>query len=277
MANKLLLPRIPRLKGIRQPIRPIRDQNNTINRGLIGHWMQSGSSIGIDPDLSEFANDATITAGSSQYSHHGGTAMSFNGSSTLAAISQNDAILGAAPRSLSLWINNTDNTIRAIFSYGVATTFNFFALYINVIGGAGGDLYFASNGNDIHTGSLVIATNTWYHVVLTYNGGTLATVGTLLIYVNGVSQSLTTAGSPSSLATLASTINIGNDVGTAGRNWKGGLENVRWYNRVLDPVEVSQLYAEPYVGLIDITQWPRVGVAAAAGASRARTMMGVGL
>jgi hypothetical protein len=266
---QLLSSRSVRLRGYRQPIWPLVDRTHPINRGLTGYWPFDGQSISttttasLSPDGSGFGNDATITAASLVASHHGGLATSFSGNSTSHAIVQaNVAILGALPRTFSFWANATSVSVQqAFFGYGSAANLSQFVVYVDVTGV--GSIYFATDNGDWHTGNGVIAANTWAHIAVAYTGGNIQTAGSVLIYVNGVSQSLTAAGSGTGpITTTSSHVEIGSDY-TNTNPFTGAIEGFRQYNRVLDPVEISQLYAEPYAGIIDITQWSRVGVAAA--------------
>jgi len=252
----ILLPRQVRSRGIRQPNWPSVDETHPINRGLVGYWPLDGEGSGLVPDYSGAGNQGTPTAVGLRDSHHGGNAFSFNGSSSVVTIPSNAAITGAGTRSFACWINTTTTTgIRGIFSYGAGTSNNFFAIYINVTGA--GDFYFSGLGNDFNTAAGLIAVNTWNHVAVTYNGGATSSgavpLGNLVLYVNGTAPTLTqSGGNHGALNTSSSAIHIGDDISTAGRVFSGGIEGARWYNRALDAVEIQQLYAEPYAGIVDV-------------------------
>jgi hypothetical protein len=188
-----------------------------------------------------------------QDSHHGGNALSFNGSTSNVVIPANAGVLGGNPRTFLAWVKQTSTPggLVAFFSYGVAATAQQFVFYTSVT--QAGDLYFAGNGEDWRTsaGSL-ITNNVWNQVAVTYNGGVMDVAGSLLIYFNGASQVLILAGGTSVfLNTQSSPVHIGDDVTTAGRLFPGLIEGARFYNRALDAVEIAQLYAEPYAGIVD--------------------------
>jgi hypothetical protein len=228
------------------------DRTHPINRGLVGYWQCDGEGV-LVPDYSGFGNNGVGTAVGLQDSHHGGNALSFvNASNSAVNVPANAAIAGAGMRSFVGWINPTSTPFaaRAIFAYGVNATNNAFDIFSG--GAAGGDIYVYGNSNDVRTTSGgLISANTWNHLAVTYNGGGLSTTS-LQIYINAVVPSLTLVPGSSGLAlnTTASQVQIGADF-TGTQSYSGGIEGVRWYNRALDPVEVAQLYAEPYAGIFD--------------------------
>jgi hypothetical protein len=254
---QLLTPRQVRSRGIRQPIWPLIDRTHPINRGLVGYWQCDGEGV-LVPDYSGWGNNGVATAVGLKDSHHGGNALSFsNASNSNIIISDGTAsitkITGNSPRSISVWVNPA-STISplAIFSYGVGTTNNLFAMYNN--SSVAGDVYIAGIGNDVSIGGGNCPVNTWTHVVFTYNGGSILPLGAgvTLFYINTITPNQGQGGSGAAWNTSASsTLHIGDDIATAGRSYDGRLEGLRWYNRVLDPVEVRQLYVEPYIGIVD--------------------------
>ena len=77
-----------------------------------------------------------------------------------------------------------------------------------------------------------ISIGQWSFVAVTLNGTTLT------FYVNNVSNSLTTAGTPNA---SAGTIYIG-DFGNAGYHFNGSIDDVRIYNRALSAAEIKAIY-----------------------------------
>jgi hypothetical protein len=247
---QILFPRAVRPRGVRQPVWPQVDETHPINRGLVGYWQLDGEGV-LQLDYSGAGNNGVATATGLQDSHHGGNALSFNGTSSVVVMPANAGILGATPRTFAAWINLATTTgLRGIFSYGVLAT-QFFIIYNN--GSNPGDVYFAGSGNDVRTTSGgVVATNTWTHLAVTYNGGNIS-ITNLLIYVNAVVPALTLAGGGSQLNTPSSPVHIGDDVTTSGRVYSGAIEGARWYNRALSATEIQQLYTEPYIGIVDVS------------------------
>lgn len=86
-------------------------------------------------------------------------------------------------------------------------------------------------------GSLTL--NAWNHIVVTYNGS--ATTNDPLIYINGVSQSITELAAPSgTLNTSSATLWFGNQDAST-RTWDGLLDEFYIWDAVLSSVEVDQL------------------------------------
>lgn len=109
-----------------------------------------------------------------------------------------------------------------------ATTLEFFA---NWAGGTG-------------DWDITIASNTWYHFVTTYDIS--STSNNPLMYLNGVSQTITQTGVPAGAAP-ADTANlyIGNSASGI-RAWDGKIVYGRIWNRILTPGEILALYVNPW-------------------------------
>jgi hypothetical protein len=83
-----------------------------------------------------------------------------------------------------------------------------------------------------------IAFNEWYHLVLSYDANEMK------IYINGEEKS--SVGLTDNLVFSADEVLLGQvQAETNFRTFKGGLDDVRIYNRVLDLTEVQSLYNEP--------------------------------
>jgi hypothetical protein len=107
-------------------------------------------------------------------------------------------------------------------------------------------------------GSATLTTySKWYHVVVTYDGTINTNNGTdrVSIYVDDAPQTISTCrqgiGSfPFDIINGASHIGIGNYLTGAGvqcdeiRRYKGAIDDIRIYNRIVSDAEVDQLYQE---------------------------------
>lgn len=91
-----------------------------------------------------------------------------------------------------------------------------------------------SGGLNMNSATLISA-NTWYHVVATFDGSSVAK-----IYVNGALDATASASAPPNFSGNSPTSLIGGDGGSA--NLKGQLDDLRVYNRALSASEVSELY-----------------------------------
>jgi len=86
--------------------------------------------------------------------------------------------------------------------------------------------------------------NVWKHVFVTYDGS--SNVSGIKIYINGVSQTLTTQFNALS-ATIVNTVNLRiggrySGVSTVNAPFPGRIDDVRVYNRVLSTAEIADLY-----------------------------------
>lgn len=99
-------------------------------------------------------------------------------------------ISGNAARTVSLWFNAStiDNTQRRLSSVGSGAAGSFDITLENDTGGASIGLRYG-NGNMFWSGDSelgqAVQTNTWNHVVVTYDGSTLVADTSLKVYLNG--------------------------------------------------------------------------------------------
>jgi hypothetical protein len=142
----------------------------------------------------------------------------------------NSGITGAAPRSFETWVKFNNITSNAVMSIGSSPCNGLFELmaYQNNIIDHIWCAYLPS--------STVLSTNTWYHVIITYDGST-----NHFVYINGlqVATSSTFSGPNTPLTTVNTPIYIGPAVTTTWGAFNGKIGVLRIYNRVLSPSEVT--------------------------------------
>ena len=102
----------------------------------------------------------------------------------------------------------------------------------------------STNAMAVLTPTNSMSRNVWKHVFVTYDGS--SNVSGIKIYINGVSQTLTTQFNALS-ATIVNTVNLrigGRDSGVSTVNapFPGRIDDVRVYNRVLSTAEIADLY-----------------------------------
>jgi hypothetical protein len=91
-----------------------------------------------------------------------------------------------------------------------------------------------------------LASATWYHVVVTYDGATIT------LYLNGVSDG-SHALATSSMTTLTQ-LGVGCEQGTGSFGLVGSIGLFRyWQGRALKPSEIAQLYNQPYANVVTPT------------------------
>lgn len=159
---------------------------------------------------------------------NGGGAYTFNGSSD--EIVTKDILTNTA-FTVSAWVRSDDvlTQRQAIFEKNLAASTGFM-LEINA--GVDGKAYLF-NGYSPLVSNRVLANNTWYHIVGTYDGLTSR------IYINGALDN-SIAATFGSFGTEALKIGHGSFPGDSWFN--GTIDEPRVYNKALTHVEVAQLY-----------------------------------
>lgn len=176
----------------------------------------------------------------------------FDGTSNAVVSYPDNAEMETFPMSLSAWIRIDSYTgFRSIISKITQAT-NYIGWHFYYGPGVSRGLAFGhtnhtglpvlTNFRQAWTASGTLSAGTWYHV-----GMTIDALGNVpLLYINGVSQSVTSTG----LGTIASQANsdpmrLG---GLGGPDFTqrhdGGLDDVRIYSRVLTANEIGAIYAE---------------------------------
>ncbi len=86
------------------------------------------------------------------------------------------------------------------------------------------------------SGDLNLSTATWYHVVVTYD------TGTLVLYLNGSSQTFTKTGSDTTITTNSDPFYLGRLQSDASSYFDGLIDEVGIWSRALTSGEVTTLY-----------------------------------
>lgn len=194
---------------------------------LVTYWKLDGDSI--DEEGNNTGTDTSMTYGTSvKVIVEAGI---FNGTTSKITIASLTSIpTGSASRSLQAWVRINDTGGGIICMYGTASTAAMFYLAINST-----NVLFYGIARD-YTPATTNAINTWFHVVLTYNGTTLR------LYKNGSELG---SGATLALNTATSTDMVlgeqsGGFAGDGPLN--GYLDEVVWWDRALSAAEVTELY-----------------------------------
>ena len=121
---------------------------------------------------------------------------------------------------------------RATLQYQSANTFRLFALRQ-----VAGTYYLADNST---LTNVTMNADTWYHVVWSYN----STGRKLSTFLNGTAIDTDVAMSTSGGSVNDSSMVIGSFRSTSGPFFDGDLDQVRIFNKLLSPSEITQLYNE---------------------------------
>jgi hypothetical protein len=131
---------------------------------------------------------------------------------------------------VSMWFQSP-NTSVATMVFCAANTISLVTGSISIYY-TGGNLYCAYSDIVNNATAYVISTNTWYHVLLTYNSGSTT------LYVNGSQSGNTITGTNSK---NGFTLGGGRDTLTQ-YPFTGYIEDFRIYNRVLSGSEITAIY-----------------------------------
>lgn len=220
---------------------------DSLKNGLVGWWTFDGQDMPSSPN-NMFALDRSgqgntgklknMATSSAKTEGILGQALKFDGSSYVQA---GQVLPKTGPMSISMWVNpSSAAAIDQLLSWAVygdramyfkKTYFEFdFCVGSNCVSGS-------SQYYSIHTLQL----NVWQHVVATWDGTNSS--NSVHLYLNGVNDD---DGSPSIVSgsvtndTGGNTYIAGNP--GAGKTFVGSMDDVRFYNRVLNQDEIKRLY-----------------------------------
>lgn len=190
-------------------------------------------------DSSGNANTATLQAGAGWTTGKvGSNALNLNGGTTSWVSAPNPVIDTSQSYTVSTWVKLTSLTGIQTFASIDGTTVSPFYLQSN-----SGVFYFAQRSSDVTGGGtlaqvagLTATVGTWYHVTGVYN----SVANTIELFVNGVSQGSTTAGTAWK-ATGATTIGRAKWNGANTDYVNGALDETHFYDRALSASEISGL------------------------------------
>jgi hypothetical protein len=214
--------------------------------GLRGWWKFVASEGTTIKDYSGYGNNGSAfsgVAGEAKYEDGViGQALLFDGADDYVDCGNDSSIRpGEADFSVEYWIYRTEaDVIHQLLSAGVAPTRWLTSIQVN----NKVTFYIQAGGSSAIGGSTdTVDINTWIHVVITFDRD-----GDAQIYLNGAVN-----GDPVDIATIgdldtAQHVFIGRSAG--GEYYKGLIDEVRYYGRVLSADEVAWRYANtnPAVG-----------------------------
>jgi hypothetical protein len=216
--------------------------DTSVQNGLLAWWKMDETGGTTAADSSGNGLTATVSAATFAPGYLS-NALYFNGSNSAATFSSPDT-----PQvTLTAWAraDGQGNSAypRILDTPGYRLFFRFDGQGTNGLDFA---TYSTANG-DWFSGMNTIHTGAWYHVAASYDRSSFANVPKL--YVNGVNLSPATITSPSGTQPpYNGTGYIGNKSGLS-RAWKGGIDDLRIYNRLLADAEVAALAAQPPANL----------------------------
>jgi alpha-tubulin suppressor-like RCC1 family protein len=214
--------------------------------GPVGYWQLNEGTGTTTVDASGNSNNGTLTSSPSWVTGEFGGALNFNGTSSYVDLNNttsSGALKPPLPVTISAWIKLTSASgYQAIFASD-----NFNSVYAGCLLETNGgklECVYATGDNSFtfrsKVGTTVMSAGQWYHVAAVIQGPT-----TMNLYVNGVDDGGTYAGTGTGLGYTTTSSKIGCRNGSTYFN--GAIDDVRFYNRVLSSTEV-ELLANPPVG-----------------------------
>lgn len=197
-------------------------------------------------------NDITTTTGKI------GNALAEGGTNNDSRIIMPAASIQPSSVTVELWVRVNswgDDKWDSVCSYSAVAGQDWGPWELYTDGGNSDDTYFnlywsIQNGNQhpISTAPANFAMNTWYHVVATYDAAT----GVSKLYVNGIERASGTFSAASLNYTVANTANrisCFNSVRFPGEGIKGGIDQLKIFNRALSAEEAQAEYTAQNAGV----------------------------
>jgi hypothetical protein len=192
--------------------------------------------------------------------------INFDGVSQYTECGNVTSLNGSAVASWSFWIKR-DNVTRfevPISQSGAGTDRQF---YIRFVGNNRIDAFLNNSVMWKDTSlNVTFANNTWYHIVLTYNGATSGNINKCNLYIDGVKETNTQGSNITSLNSSTSNFNIGrHQSGASSYNnyFDGNVDEIAFFDKELSQSEVTAIYnsGQPasLTGHANLTDWWRCG------------------
>jgi hypothetical protein len=225
---------------------------DSLKTGLVGYWTFDGTNMKSNvADVSGNSNNGNMTnfAATSTVVTPGklGQALKFDGVDDLVTIPPSSSVNDLPKLTIAFWakpeslgvsrtnVAKADNTSgghgwRVGSGSGTASIFSF-----SVLGFVGGDLLTSSGAGAFVAGQ-------WAHYVATWDGTTQARG--VHLYKNGVELAATyiDAGTATLQSDSLRNIVLGRESGMGDNFFRGVMDDVRLYNRILSISEIKQLY-----------------------------------
>lgn len=215
-----------------------------VDTGLKGYWSFNGSDINGTTayDRSGSGNNGTLTNGPTRAIGKIGQALSFDGGDDRVDIGTSAAFDNLNTKTVSAWIKPVGLTEWRAIVGRTHWSFQICSNDATDCNGTSGHLvyYHTFSGTDgkWRLGANSVTENQWAHVVVIYDR--TSTANDPVIYVNGVSQTVTEISTPTGTAdSETNDLAIGYDGYVLA---SGIIDDVRIYNRALAATEIAALY-----------------------------------
>lgn len=242
-----------RINYQKPPIGVQLNTNHPLGQGVVGYWLLDEMGGGIAYDISGRNVNATLTNGPF-YNNDG---LNFDGSNDYAKSGVRSTIQGF-PFTLCGWVRSTssDASYRTILCLGSDTANRGeYTIQARPLSSSVMRFGITANNNDLGGGvddyqdTTNYSSSCWHFVAAVFNSAT-----DRKLYVDGILLASRTGSVTFNTGVTTGSTYIGardlRGSPLAGSYWLGQLKNLRIYNRALTPNEVSELYVNPYAGIL---------------------------
>lgn len=206
----------------------------TSDQGLMSYWQFNEGSGSTAYDTSGYDNFSTYLSASWTIDSRNGYALSFDGNDYVKISTWNFGIDVSNAFSISLWFKFPSGFSGQLIKRGEYA----YPFQIYNYGGRLGTIIRLNLNTYYLSSNEVLHANTWYHCVITYKSGERK------IYLNG---KLDAADSPvGNLSTLSNYDTI------IGDGFNGVIDEVRVYNRALTQTEVTAIYTNAKIRIVQV-------------------------
>jgi len=218
------------------------------HNGLVGWWPLAPTGGSLVYDL-ERGNTGTITNGDPAIlwvadGERGGNVLQLDGTGYVSAGDVNlvDDLGASGELTWSIWVRlDSVGASEAIIDKAESSPGEpGLTFWWDVSNGWRVDI---DGSQSAYTSTTGYTANTWYHLVVVFNGNLTGDANRLKIYVDGVNQSLTFFGTiPATISSSSAPLLFGQFNGVVGQTLNGALDDIRLYSRALTSPEVVQLW-----------------------------------
>ena len=234
-------------------------ENNTIGYGKGAN--NSTNNWGAVYSSSAAGDTALSSASfSNQYS------LDFNGVDMYAELGNVTSLNGSTLASWSFWVNRDDVTrFEVPISQGGSGNDRLF--YLRFVGNNRIDFFIKGSVMWKDTSlNVTFANNTWYNIVVTYNGATSGNSNKCNLYINGVKETNTQGSNITTMPSSTTNFNIGRlQSGASSYNnfFDGNVDEIALFDKELSQSEVTAIYNSgvpgDLTGHANLTDWWRCG------------------
>ena len=206
--------------------------------GLIGYWNFDDEENNIAKDISGNGNDGKPVNDPEQVFGKSGQAYLFNGKDDYIEIKNSTAIDSSKNITIEAWVKPLDNTQRILGNHNADSSAGWFLWYssegefVFVLSDGMGDIYLKSKPG--------FETKNWNHIVGQYSDMTKK----MKLFVNGVKENEITL--LKGVTQSENPLTIGKSISGGDGFFKGTIDEVRIYNRILSEKEIQKEYESTF-------------------------------